>query len=173
VAARSKGMVLRPLVRWDCGFESRRGYGCRCLVSVVCCQVEISVSGWSLVQRSPTECCVSKWVWSWSIEKRRGKVPPTDVVPFELLSLLLLLLLIVIVFTISLLRQNPDAWSRNSNSARRRVAHGRSQQRCHNLLRVRSFTTPSRTHLWCQATTYQCGSWQIQGSHGLLGFTAP
>jgi hypothetical protein len=26
------------------------------VVSVVCCQVEVSVTGWSLVQRSPTEC---------------------------------------------------------------------------------------------------------------------
>jgi hypothetical protein len=30
------------------------------LESVVCCQVEVCVSGWSLVQRSPTECGVSK-----------------------------------------------------------------------------------------------------------------
>jgi hypothetical protein len=30
------------------------------LVSVVCCLVQISVSGWSLVQRSPTECGVSQ-----------------------------------------------------------------------------------------------------------------
>jgi hypothetical protein len=29
------------------------------LVSVVCCQVEVSATGWSLVQRSPTECGVS------------------------------------------------------------------------------------------------------------------
>ena len=29
------------------------------LVSVVCCQVEVSASGWSLVQRSLTECGVS------------------------------------------------------------------------------------------------------------------
>jgi hypothetical protein len=29
-------------------------------VSVVCCQVEVSATGWSLVQRSPTECGVSK-----------------------------------------------------------------------------------------------------------------
>jgi hypothetical protein len=29
-------------------------------VSVVCCQVEVSASGWSLVQRSPTECGVSE-----------------------------------------------------------------------------------------------------------------
>jgi hypothetical protein len=29
------------------------------LVSVVCCQVEVSATGWSLVQRSPTDCVVS------------------------------------------------------------------------------------------------------------------
>jgi len=43
------------------------------VVTVVCCQVEVSASGWSLVQRSPTECGVSKcdpeaskmrWFWS-------------------------------------------------------------------------------------------------------------
>ena len=28
------------------------------VVSVVCCQVEVSVLGWSRVQRSPAECCV-------------------------------------------------------------------------------------------------------------------
>ena len=36
---------------WDCGFESHRGHGCLSVVSVVCCQVEVSASGWSLVQR--------------------------------------------------------------------------------------------------------------------------
>jgi hypothetical protein len=30
------------------------------LVSVVCCQVEVSATGRSLVQRSPTECGVSE-----------------------------------------------------------------------------------------------------------------
>jgi hypothetical protein len=30
------------------------------LVSVLCCQVEVSASGWQLVQRSPTECGVSE-----------------------------------------------------------------------------------------------------------------
>ena len=29
-------------------------------VSVVCFQVEVSVSGWSLIQRSPTECGLSE-----------------------------------------------------------------------------------------------------------------
>jgi len=41
------------------------------VVSVACCQVEISASGWSLVHRSPTKCvCVSEcaWVWSWILD---------------------------------------------------------------------------------------------------------
>jgi hypothetical protein len=37
-------------------------------VSVVCCQVEVSATSCSLVQRSPTECVVSKSV----IVKRRA-----------------------------------------------------------------------------------------------------
>jgi hypothetical protein len=53
---------MRPLAYWDCGFESRRGHGCLSLVSVVCCQVEVSATSWSLVQRSPTKCGVSKSV---------------------------------------------------------------------------------------------------------------
>ena len=34
--------------------KSHRGHGC--FVSVLCCVVEVSVMGWSLVQRSPTDC---------------------------------------------------------------------------------------------------------------------
>jgi hypothetical protein len=56
VVARSKA---RPLACWDCGFESRRGPEYLSVVSVACCQVEFSVSGWSLAQRSPTECGVT------------------------------------------------------------------------------------------------------------------
>jgi hypothetical protein len=33
--------------------------GCICLASVVCCQIEVSVTGRSLVQRSPTDCGAS------------------------------------------------------------------------------------------------------------------
>jgi hypothetical protein len=29
-------------------------------VSIVCCQVEVSATSWSLVQRSPAECGVSE-----------------------------------------------------------------------------------------------------------------
>ena len=39
------GVVLRPLVCWDCGYEYRWEYGCLSLLSVVCCQVEVSDSG--------------------------------------------------------------------------------------------------------------------------------
>ena len=39
-----KGVSLRPLGCWHCGFESGREHGCLCLVSVVCWQVEVSAS---------------------------------------------------------------------------------------------------------------------------------
>ena len=55
----AQGVGLRPLACWDCGFESPLGHGCLSLVSVVCCHVDISATGRSLVQRSPTECGVS------------------------------------------------------------------------------------------------------------------
>ena len=53
-----------------CGFESRWGHGCLSLVSVVCCQVEVSATGRSLIQRSPTDWCV--WVWSWSLDSEKA-----------------------------------------------------------------------------------------------------
>jgi hypothetical protein len=57
-SGRAVGLWL--LAYWDCGFKSHRGHGCLSLVSVVCCQVEISATSWSLVQRSSTECGVSQ-----------------------------------------------------------------------------------------------------------------
>jgi len=62
------GVGLRPLACWDGGFESRRRNGCLSLVSVVYDKVEVSSSGWSLVQRSPTECGVCTWVSSWNLD---------------------------------------------------------------------------------------------------------
>jgi len=44
VAARSKAYVCGRLPA-KTGFESHRGHGCLSLVSVVCCQVEVSVTG--------------------------------------------------------------------------------------------------------------------------------
>jgi hypothetical protein len=44
-----------PLACWDCGFELSWGHGSLSLVIVVCCQVEVSATGRSFVQGSPTE----------------------------------------------------------------------------------------------------------------------
>jgi hypothetical protein len=41
-----------------------------CLVSVGCCRVEVSASGWSLFQRRPTDCGVSECYREVSIMKR-------------------------------------------------------------------------------------------------------
>jgi hypothetical protein len=64
------GVGLRPLACWDCGFEFRRGHGCLSLVSDMWCQVEVSASGWSHVQRSPTKCGVSECDREASIMRR-------------------------------------------------------------------------------------------------------
>jgi hypothetical protein len=40
------------------------------VVSAVCCQVEVSATGWSLVQRSPIECGVSDSAREASIMRR-------------------------------------------------------------------------------------------------------
>jgi hypothetical protein len=45
----------RPLTCWDRVFESHCGHGYLSVVSVVCCQVEVFATSWSLVQRSPTD----------------------------------------------------------------------------------------------------------------------
>jgi hypothetical protein len=68
---------LRPLAYWDRRFESRWGYWCFPLVSVVFCQVEFSASGWSLFQRNSTECGVSECDLVTST--RRGPWPSIDV----------------------------------------------------------------------------------------------
>jgi hypothetical protein len=59
VAERSKVRVCGRSLAGIAGFESRRGHGCLSHVNVVCCHVEVSAMGWSLVQRSPTDCDVS------------------------------------------------------------------------------------------------------------------
>ena len=59
VAARSKGWVYSHSIAGTAGSNSAGGQGRLSVVSVVCCQVEVFATGWSLVQRSPTECDVS------------------------------------------------------------------------------------------------------------------
>jgi len=61
VAARSKAWACGCSRFGIAGSNPARGRGCLPVVSVVCCKVDISVTGRSLVQRSPNECgvCVS------------------------------------------------------------------------------------------------------------------
>jgi hypothetical protein len=64
--------------------KSRLGHGCLSVVSVVCCQVEVSATGWSLVQRRPTECGVSKVCVTMKPRRKRGGPGPyRDVEPYK------------------------------------------------------------------------------------------
>jgi len=58
-----------PFACWDCGIESHREYECLSVMSFVCCQVEVSASGRSFVQRSHTKY-VSKCDHEASIMRR-------------------------------------------------------------------------------------------------------
>jgi hypothetical protein len=71
----AEGAGLRSLARRDCGFDYRREHGCLFVMRVECRQLEVSATGWSLVQRIPTECCVSTWVWSWCLYNERRLWP--------------------------------------------------------------------------------------------------
>ena len=74
------GVGLRPLACWDRGFEFHRGHGYLSVVSVVCCQVEVCTTGWSLVQMSPTDCgeslCVIQKPQDWAGHGPRWAVAP-------------------------------------------------------------------------------------------------
>jgi hypothetical protein len=56
VAVLSKAEVCGRSLAGIVGSNPARIMDCLSVVSVVCCQVEVPASGWSLVQRSPTEC---------------------------------------------------------------------------------------------------------------------
>jgi hypothetical protein len=66
------GVGLWPLGYWDWEFESCWGHGCLSHVSIVCCQLGVSVLGISLVQRSCTKCGVSECDREDSIMRRLG-----------------------------------------------------------------------------------------------------
>ena len=66
---------LRSLACWDCCFEPRRGHGCLSLLSVVCCQVEVSATGRSPAQRSHTDCGVSLSVMQCTCTHQRQHLP--------------------------------------------------------------------------------------------------
>jgi hypothetical protein len=60
----------REISCWDFGSESRRGHGCLSRVSVVSCQVEISATRPSLMQRNPSACGTSEYDSEPSVMKR-------------------------------------------------------------------------------------------------------
>ena len=55
------GVGLRLLACWDCEFRIQPGTWMSVLLSVVWCQVDVSVTDRSLVQKSPTESGVSEY----------------------------------------------------------------------------------------------------------------
>jgi hypothetical protein len=81
VAVRSKAWVFGRSLTRIVGSNLTGGHGCLSLVSVVCCQVEVSATSWSLVQRSPTECGVSKVCDHETSTKRGGPGPYRSVEP--------------------------------------------------------------------------------------------
>jgi len=62
LAARSKVWVCGRSPAEIVGSDPTEGHGCLSVVSVVCCQVEVSATSRSLVQRSPTDCGASSCV---------------------------------------------------------------------------------------------------------------
>jgi hypothetical protein len=61
---RRRSMAARLLRSWV-----RIPPGARTFLSCVCCQVEVSATGWSLVQRSPTDCGASLCVITEPLER--------------------------------------------------------------------------------------------------------
>jgi hypothetical protein len=62
-----RGLRPRFAAAWLLGLGVRKPPGAWMFVSCECCvfcQVEVSASGWSLVQRSRTQCRMSNCVWS-------------------------------------------------------------------------------------------------------------
>ena len=77
-ATYSKQSAASNLLRF--GFESHRGHGCLSVVGVVCCQVEVSATSWSLFQRSPTDYGASMWL-IWKTRELGGPDPLEAVGP--------------------------------------------------------------------------------------------
>jgi hypothetical protein len=59
VAARSKRWVGGRSLAGNAGSNPNGGLDV-CLLSAMCCQVQVSVTSWSLLQRGPTDCGVSQ-----------------------------------------------------------------------------------------------------------------
>jgi len=53
------GLGLRLLVCWDCGFQYHQGHGCLSIMSLVCCQIEVSATSRSFIQKNTPDCGAS------------------------------------------------------------------------------------------------------------------
>ena len=74
VAMRSKASVCGRLFAGIAGSNPAVGIDVCLLASVVCCQVEVCASGWSLVQRSRTDYCVSRFDREASVRRRPFRI---------------------------------------------------------------------------------------------------
>jgi hypothetical protein len=70
VTAPSKASVCGRSLAGNVGSKPSEEHGCLSVVDVVCCQVEVSATGRSLVQKGPTECDVSEYDRKVSIMSR-------------------------------------------------------------------------------------------------------
>jgi hypothetical protein len=76
------------------------GAGCLSVVCVVCCQVEISATRWSLVQRSPTDCGVC--VTECNLQTSTMRTRPTGVVELRKINRLFIPAFFIIMWFVSL-----------------------------------------------------------------------
>jgi hypothetical protein len=69
-----------PVAFWDCRFVSHRGHVSLSAVSVVCCQIKVFATSWSLLNRNPTGCG-GLWVWSRNLVNKTGLIQWGAVAP--------------------------------------------------------------------------------------------
>jgi hypothetical protein len=72
ISMKNSNDTIGNRARYLQNFSAPRTGGCLSVVSVMCCQVKVSASGWSLVQRSPSEfgvadcdreALIMRWLW--------------------------------------------------------------------------------------------------------------
>jgi hypothetical protein len=117
VTAQSRAWVCDLSTYWYCGFESLLEHACLSFVSVVCCPVEVSASGWSLVERRPTECGVSECdretliLRTWPIRDTCAMEKKKIIQIGYLVTSVLFNCLISLIFVfLGILLKNSDSW---------------------------------------------------------------
>jgi hypothetical protein len=74
----------------------------------VCCQVEVSATGWSLVQRSPNDCGASFFVIK-KPRERRGHSPRWATQPDIMIMMMMMIIIIIIIIIITLYAKLPGS----------------------------------------------------------------